>query len=108
MLKKQCKYCEEPIATGKPYCHKCTQPIINNIGKYTMGMTSEEIESYLGRRANTLSTKTLVNKFNKICGVNTMGVHICPKCGEHIALMYRHDVERFADVLFYRKQTYFD
>ena len=72
-------------------------------GDYRIGLTGKEIKEYLKNRANTTKLGNLYRRFVKIAGVNTMG--IAPN-GE--SLMYRHDVERFADVLFLNKPTYFD
>lgn len=105
---KRCQYCGEKILHINPYCSKCQNVDINNFGEYITGLTSFEIERYLGRRANTLATKRLVKKFNQAAGCNTVGVHTCESCGEQISLMYRWDVKRFADVVLLGKETYFD
>lgn len=68
---------------------------LENYGEYRMGLTGQEIETYIKARAKKLEVKKLVNKFYDIAGVNTMAVS--PN-GE--SLMYRHDVKRFSDVLF--------
>lgn len=83
---------------------------IENYGEYRLGLTKEEIKHYLKakcelpqyRRKFKYSQK-LYNKFVEIMGVNT--VAIAPN-GE--SLWYRHDIERFAGVLFNREKTYFD
>jgi hypothetical protein len=81
-------------------------------GMYRAGLTAEEIRTYLKARGSTTKYKNseklknirrLINKFYDIAGANT--VSMTPN-GE--ILMYRHDVERYADVLFDNKSTYFD
>lgn len=85
------------------------EPVLDNYGQFTVGLTSDEIDNYLVVRANTLSIKKLRKKFDKIVGINTCGMYICPKCKDCVSLMYRHDVLRFSDVLFGKnKCTYFD
>jgi len=68
-----------------------------------MGLTSNEIKDYLRVEPNTLAISKLYKKFGDIAGCNTGSV---APTGEF--LMYRHDVERFADKLFLGKETYFD
>jgi len=77
-------------------------------GDYKMGLTEDEIKDYLRVRANTVRIETLYKKFCKIAGNNTMGIYKCPCCNFETSLMYRHDVQRFADKLFLGKETYFD
>ena len=72
-------------------------------GDYKIGLTDEEIKEYLKYRNKGKINKTIMKKFNKIAGVNTVGVG--PE-GQH--LMYRHDVKRFADSLFNGTPTYWD
>lgn len=82
---------------------------LNKFGKYTQGLSNEEIIIYLAVRGNTVYTKQLLKKFYKIAGCNTVGMYICNKCGDNFGLTYRHDVLRFSDVLFGKtKDTYFD
>ena len=82
---------------------------IDRYGEFTMGLNSAEIERYIQFRANKIKVKGLLNKFYKIAGVNTCAVYSCGFCGEQTVLMYRNDVERFADVLFgVTKGTYWD
>lgn len=76
--------------------------MIENYGLYRMGLTDEEIRIYLNAR-NTKGIKRVYDKFNKIAGVNTMSV-----TPDGQPLMYRHDVERFANKLFNGTETYFD
>jgi hypothetical protein len=102
-MKKKCKRCYEPILHVHPYCSKCKNEDIEHIGDYRLGLTSEEIEYYIGLRANTLSTKRLLDKFDKIAGVNT-----CAVGPQGQSLMYRHDVKRFADKLLLGTPTYWD
>lgn len=79
------------------------RPDLNNYGIYRLGLLYEEIDDYLKVRAGKLDIKKLRKQFNQIAGRNTMGM-----APDGRALMYRHDVERFADVLFEGKGTYFD
>jgi len=77
---------------------------IYNFGIYTDGLTHKEIKQYLKLRSGKKRLGNLYTKFTKIAGVNTC---VMNDIGE--ILMYRHDVERFADVLFgVTKTTYFD
>lgn len=86
-----------------PYCSKCQEIDIETIGDYRMGLIDKEIELYIGIRANTLNTKRLLAKFNKIAGVNT-----CAVGPQGQSLMYRHDVKRFTDKLLLGTPTYWD
>ena len=84
---------------------------INEFGKYRLGLTSKEIKEYLALRwkeqfNGVRIKKSLYNQFYKIVGVNTCAVIREGK--KDISLMYRHDVERYADKLFLNKSTYFD
>jgi len=83
---------------------------IYSYGDYRMGLTNKEIKDYLVIRHNDLKkikikkcSIALFKKFCKIAGVNT-----CALGPNGEILMYRHDVQRFADVLFLNKPTYFD
>jgi len=71
-------------------------------GKYMAGLTAKEIKEYLKHRAGVTRLGNLWNKFVRIAGCNTMALV------DGQALMYRYDVERFANVLFLGKTTYFD
>ena len=84
------------------------EPELRSYGTYRLGLTREEIKDYLRARANKIRVEKLYKEFCKIAGVNTMGVYTCPDCGMHKSLMYRHDVKRFADVLFKGIPTYWD
>ena len=75
---------------------------INKYGKYEWGLTDKEIKQYLKDRARVTRIGNLYKKFCKIAGVNTVPVY------RGIALMYRHDVERFTDQLLLGTPTYFD
>ena len=81
---------------------------IKYFGKYRLGLTTQEIKGYLKNRANEKGIKFtgIWKKFCKIAGVNTMAIEITDCCKKEFSLMYRHDVERFADVLFEGKPTY--
>jgi hypothetical protein len=84
---------------------------IETIGKYDEGLTEEEIKEYLitlyekiyKRKCQKSKIRALLKRFNKIAGINTMT--LSPD-GE--PLMFRWDVERFAGVLFFNKETYWD
>lgn len=79
------------------------KPDLDCYGIYRMGLTGNEIYYYLQARANKVKIKKLVDKFYDIAGCNTMSMS---PTGE--GLMYRHDVERFAEKLFNNTETYFD
>lgn len=80
------------------------EPNIWNYGVYRLGLTREEIKNYIRARANKMDVDDLLEKFNEIAGCNTMAGTPDGKC-----LMYRHDVIRYADVLFGKTDyTYFD
>ena len=88
---------------------------INEFGKYRLGLTRSEIKAYLAVRWNELvSPKEKIKKIGELqylqfCKI--AGVNICAVIREgkkDISLMYRHDVERYADKLFLNKSTYFD
>jgi len=83
---------------------------INEFGKYRLGLTRNEIKEYLEQRripcSKTCKNRQLYKEFCKIAGSNTCAVIREGK--KDISLMYRHDVERYADKLFFNKETYFD
>lgn len=87
---------------------------IYNFGKYVEGLTNNEIRHYLFLRYKEKNNKKLsgtkkmylFKRFCKIAGANTVTGKFIN--GKLISLMYRHDVERFADVMFKNKLTYFD
>ena len=82
---------------------------LQTYGQFRAGLTTDEVKDYLRARGDTLNVKRLYNKFCDIAGRNTMGCFTCEKCGDMRGLLYRHDVLRFADVLFGKtKGTYFD
>lgn len=81
---------------------------INDYGKYRLGLADLEIKEYLKKRAGTTRLGNLYRKFIRVAGVNTQGVEFCECCGKEIVLMYRWDVERFADKMFLGIPTYFD
>lgn len=84
-------------------------PKLSCYGQFLQGLTNKEITEYLQVRANNLNIDSIYKKFNKIAGCNTVGMFVCPNCKKETILMYRHDVERIADVLFGKtKGTYFD
>lgn len=80
-------------------------------GKYRMGLTEEEIKEYLKKRAGVKRLGNLYNKFCRVADANTMsGEFEYDRNGKRqlVSLMYRHDVQRFADLMFDRTPTYFD
>jgi hypothetical protein len=88
-------------------------PDINHYGNFRLGLTDKEISNYLFVRANgKVKIPDLKKAFYKVAGVNTCALieTTCSSCKKksNITLMYRHDVERFADVMFLNKPTYWD
>ena len=86
---------------------------INDFGVFKMGMTEPEIYDYLKARAKNTkyakySKKRMLDKFWRVAGRNTCSFYACPFCGKATMLMYYHDVERFANVMFEGKSTYWD
>ena len=85
------------------------EPDIYSFGLFRVGLTGQEIKEYLQARANKLNVSGLIKKFYEIAGINTVGVYTCYSCKKSTYLMYRHDVLRFAHILFGKtKYTYFD
>lgn len=76
---------------------------LEQLGEYRLGLTSDEIKFYLHLRAPRRNLGKLVRQFNQIAGTNTTAV-----TATGAPLMYRHDVQRFADKLLLRRGTYFD
>lgn len=82
---------------------------IYSYGVYKKGLTRDEIKNYLRARSGKYAVANLYKKFVKIAGVNTMSMYSCSCCDFNTSLMYHHDVERFANVLFgVTTSTYFD
>jgi len=81
---------------------------LEQCGIYQMGLTTSEIKEYLKKRAGITKLGRLYEKFNRIAGVNTVGAGRCEFCGKQFSLMYRHDVERFTNLLLKGIPTYFD
>lgn len=91
---------------------------IKSFGDFNIGLSNEEINTYLQQRYNSYAEclgmsqitkrelKSLRKKFAKITGINTQAVIYVN--GKSIELMYRYDVKRFADVLFIGKTTVWD
>lgn len=79
------------------------KPDLEYYGAYRMGLTGDEIKDYLRVRANTFAISKIYKKFVNIAGCNTMSITPDGK-----GLMFRHDVERYADKLFLNKETYWD
>ena len=84
------------------------KPNLYRYGKFMAGLTGEEITNYVRVRANKWNVDKLVKSFAGIAGCNTGGIYICQKCGKEDFLMYRHDVQRFADKLLEDRNTYWD
>lgn len=103
MAHKKCKICGTKILHVNPYCKSCQDTDIHLFGAYRMGLTKEEIEEWLGLKFNTLNTKRLIKRFNKAAGVNT-----CAVGPQGQMLMYRHDVQRFTEVILNGTPTYWD
>ena len=87
------------------------------MGQFRVGLTGPEIKCALSQiqkdkripqQYRKLKIEKLMEKFNTIAGINTVGVFSCPICKERISLLYRHDAVRFADKLFFDKKTYWD
>ena len=76
---------------------------IQEFGDYRMGLSKDEITKYLQLRSGKKNIKRLRLKFSKAAGCNTMAIG-----PQGQSLMYRWDVERFADVVLLSKKTYFD
>lgn len=78
---------------------------IYDFGVFRIGLSPLEITNYLeersGLRGNKL--KRLEKEFHKAAGVNTMGLG-----PGGVLLMYRHDVQRFADCILLGTPTYWD
>jgi len=91
---------------------------IDKFGEFRIGLSDKEINTYLKQRYNSYANylglklmtkgelKSLRKNFDKIAGVNTLGVIFIN--GEDNGLMYRYDVKRFADLLFMGKSTLWD
>ena len=86
------------------------EPIdIRQCGEYSRGMTENEVKEYLKLRAGVKTLGNLYKRFCKIAGPgNTQGVVTCEYCKKEFGVMYRYDVERFADVLFDGTPTFWD
>jgi len=84
------------------------RPDIYTFGTYRQGLTSAEIEIYLQVRAGRIGAKKLSKQFNKLFWCGTATGATCEICRKSISLIYRRDVERFADVMFEGRTTYFD
>ena len=76
---------------------------IQNFGHYRHGLSSVEINTYLRMRTGQKIIAPLRQKFNEAVGITTMAIG-----PQGQTLMYRHDVQRFADVVLLNKPTYFD
>lgn len=85
-------------------------PDLNNYGMYRLGLTAMEVKDYILVRAiqkQYVADDRLVNKFYDVAGCNTCAsIEDIP--GNRISLMYRWDVQRYADLLFKGTPTYFD
>jgi len=76
---------------------------IYNFGDYRLGLTNKEINMYLQKRTGKNRIKRLRAKFNKVAGINTMSIG-----PQGQALMYRHDILRFTNLILEGRSTYFD
>jgi len=94
---------------SKFYTTKEGELDLAHYGQYKMGLTTNEIKDYLIVRSGKLNIEKLYKKFVDISGVNTVAIYTCPDCKKKTVLIYRHDVQRFSNVLFgITKETYFD
>ena len=81
---------------------------INKFGAYKEGLSFEEIQEYLKRRAGVKQIGDLFKRFGKLSnGGKGIGVVLKEESGNHIYLMSRKDVKRFADIMF-GKDNMFD
>ena len=79
---------------------------INKFGAYKEGLSFEEIREYLKKRAGVKQIGDLFKRFGKIA-VGKTGVFGKDKDGHSVPLMFRSDVELFADIMF-GKDNIFD
>ena len=79
---------------------------INKFGEYKEGLSFEEIQEYLKKRAGVKEVGDLFKRFGKLSKGGT-GAVIKDESGNHIYLMSRKDVKRFADIMF-GKDNMFD
>jgi len=85
------------------------RPDIYRYGIFRSGLTLEEVDAYLlVRSGKTVGIKKLRKQFSDLFGCGTAPLVVCPRCKKNICLLYRHDVERFANVMFENTPTYFD
>lgn len=89
---------------------KLNEIYIENYGIYRIGLLFTEVDKYIEARCNLPQYKRkfkdinkVIKKFWEISGSNTCGM-----TPDNKSLMYRWDVSRFANVIFDRKDTYFD
>lgn len=81
---------------------------LETYGKYRLGLTNSEIMTYLWEIAKKLglgqyTKKDLFARFCKVAGPGNTGAMADGKF-----LMYRHDVERFAEKMFLGIPTFWD
>lgn len=89
---------------AKFYFDKWEEPILEHYGEYRVGITDEELEDYLRARSGKVNIEKLIKKYWDVAGCNTCGL-----TSDSRVLHYRHDVQRYSDVLFGKiKSTYFD
>jgi hypothetical protein len=82
---------------------------IQHFGEYARGLTENEVKEYLKTRAGATKLGDLYKRFCKIAGPgNTMGLVTCEFCKKEFGVMYRYDVERFANTLFDGTPTFWD
>jgi hypothetical protein len=81
-------------------------PDIYSYGVFKVGVSSTEIDEYLQVRLNTLNIKRVRQAVNGAFSGST-----CPVASfnrQSVCLFYRHDVQRFADLVISKTPTYFD
>ena len=106
-MKRRCPR-PRPKVKPRPKKIKLVNIDLQYYGQYRIGLTGKEIKEYLKKRTGRTLLGDLYIRFCKISGVNTVEMGHCEYCGEVFSLMFRNDVERFADVLFLGIPTYFD
>ena len=79
---------------------------LDHYGIFNAGLIESEIDDYLRMRANSLNIAQVKKRFNNELRGSTCQCVILD--GKEYILVYRHDVQRFADAIFNGKKTYFD
>lgn len=86
--------------------HANGKPDIYSYGVFKAGITTSEMDDYIRVRLNSMNIKKVRAKINDMFIGST-----CPIASfddKSVGLMYRHDVERFADAVIDKIPTYFD